>query len=90
MLSHREQQELRSIERTLRETDAEWVQAVFGDLPGHPGRVRMVLCIAVDVMAFVLIVVGAVTAIFPAIFVGFVAANAGVCMHIDRRGPPRR
>jgi hypothetical protein len=81
---------LRSIERDLRATDAEWVQAVFGDMPGHRGRIRLVLCIAVDVMAVALIVIGAVTAIFPAIFVGFVAANAGVCMHIDRRGVPRR
>lgn len=84
MLSHHEQRELERIQERFERDDPQLAKAL-GQVGRPCGWARSrLLRYSLDLVALVLIVIGAVTLNFGLIFFGAVCLAAGACLHVTK------
>jgi hypothetical protein len=85
MLSRQERQRLRQIERAIYATDPHWARLISGGRPSAYERKRRKLNHWLDILAGVLLLLGALTGLLLVILPGITVAILATSLHISRR-----
>jgi hypothetical protein len=85
MLSRKERQRLRQIERAVYATDPHWARLISGGRPSAYERKRRKLNRWLDLFAGALLLLGALTGLLLVILPGVTVAILAAFLHISRR-----
>jgi hypothetical protein len=82
MLTRLDRRRLRQLERGLRATDPEWARRFT---PRWRVRSTALTRYAVDAAAVTFVILGAMLASLPVVFVGILLASSGITSHVSSR-----